>query len=1704
MKKRLLFSGLLACCFAPLLFSQTSYTDDFSGTLNETIWANYPGYSHSIVDEQLVIAASTRNTPSSNQSFRIDFSDAPIDIKDNPVLNFKIRLDKATKLDLWFNLGKIYATRLSVPETDFMVPMSLDLSMLGPDFDLTSLKYIDIWIGKETPGYSGQVYIDDFVVGDGAVAHANIGGIRVPTIYAGSTDNKIIFKDIDHAESITVSGADAYLENVRVSPIVPSTFSNIAYVTFDVKDGVSGTGEVTVTAVGAGDYADNPLTFDMDIVTNMAPEIDQPDAVELEVGQTRQIRISGISDGDEYLDQEVSISATSSNPSVIADGDISIEYSNGSPYATLNVLSSSAGIAEITVTVDDGQDANNTTSVVLSTESWNNLNLPPTIDGVSDQIPYADATDKTILLTGISDGNGGTQGLNFVLASSDQSVIEDASLSVTDVNIAEGTAILHYSPIAAGEAIISVTVADDAAGSDNPSKEVSTEIVVKPAGVYATGHDWSLCKDEGRWGGDSGIEVEAVQFDGGDALKVTCTDKWMWGALNFSFSDTSLNLSEHPYVSLEVYSEDVNTLHWLWFYDDWEVNNDGAHRNDFPDVTHDEGKARWAEAGKWTEIVFDFSGENEMSRNVNEEPVPINAKRIVRILYNFHDKESVWPLPPSFTGTFYIRNFKVGDKANAPDPFTTIDPVADQVSYVNPGAQTITVTGLSDGRDGLPDVSIESLNSGYVNPSLGTVQTDGTAEVSFDPGAAEGEAKIVLTVSAAGSQTVTDTFLIKTIAKDVGSASGVTIDMSERHQVMRGIGTYMNKNFDLYTREMGASAMRVGIISNQIEWSNDNNDPYVLNREGLDYSAFDWDAMRKMKEMGVETFILTSWSAPAWMKDNHDESWVRAGVVPWENAPNRTSPFYYDEWAEMFVAAYRMFEEEAGIKLAGFGIQNEPAFYEPYPSAILSPEEFAKMIVVLGKRLEEEGIDAKLYMPEQVFSQSNYSIAQYISAVIADPEADKYCEVVGVHGYASDGIGAGQPDFSAWATMYNQAQAGAYPKEMWMTETHKGYSDYSDAMWIAMAIYGGMEYGNMGLWTQWGIVGQHIINGEATQMLYTVGNYARFIKPGAVRVTSTSDNADLFSTAWVNDEEGRLSVVLINDSNAPISTVVNGTDVPDVFDIYLTTVNRQLDHMGTTTDGLVVVPPQSVMTLVATGNAAPTIDPVDDQMVAYNGGQQSVTLTGIDPVEGGQSIVSVVAESDNTILIPTPTVGTLQPDGSAALTFTPASGQSGTATISVTVTDDGPAFVSNATTMQFQVMVFDQYNNKPVVERINDQYVMEDAQGTIAVGVTSSDGDDGSQTLTGAAVTDNADLVTGLTYNNSTHEVEFSVAPDKHGEATITVTINDDGGSGANNGNQSATRDFKVYVASVNDAPSIDPIDNKDVGMNAAEQVISLTGLGMGDTFGDAQDLSLWATSSDATLITPPIVEYYGGATASLKFTPIRNKLGSVDVTVYVEDDGSLINGGVNLTTVTFTVNIVATDVNYAPSMTAIPDTTLILEDGALTIDIEGVDDGNDDEDQTITITATSENEGVVAAPTVNWVPSLGIGSIKLTPVAEGTSLITVTVKDDGGTEYGGVDTQEYTFTATVRSGVGFNDDLAGRIVVYPNPAVSEVTLEFNATEETSELTVTDLTGKIRIQKQVEVGMDQYRLDLGTLESGMYIIRIGSGEHTVRSTIIKQ
>jgi hypothetical protein len=89
-------------------------------------------------------------------------------------------------------------------------------------------------------------------------------------------------------------------------------------------------------------------------------------------------------------------------------------------------------------------------------------------------------------------------------------------------------------------------------------------------------------------------------------------------------------------------------------------------------------------------------------------------------------------------------------------------------------------------------------------------------------------------------------------------------------------------------------------------------------------------------------------------------------------------------------------------------------------------------------------------------------------------------------------------------------------------------------------------------------------------------------------------------------------------------------------------------------------------------NDAPALDPIADLKVIKNSGLQSVALRGISAGPGESQTLTVTATSSNPALIPTPVaVSYASPNPTGGLTFTPVANATGSATISVTVRDNG-------------------------------------------------------------------------------------------------------------------------------------------------------------------------------------------------------------------------------------------------------------------------------------------------------------------------------------------------------------------------------------------------------------------------------------------------
>jgi len=107
--------------------------------------------------------------------------------------------------------------------------------------------------------------------------------------------------------------------------------------------------------------------------------------------------------------------------------------------------------------------------------------------------------------------------------------------------------------------------------------------------------------------------------------------------------------------------------------------------------------------------------------------------------------------------------------------------------------------------------------------------------------------------------------------------------------------------------------------------------------------------------------------------------------------------------------------------------------------------------------------------------------------------------------------------------------------------------------------------------------------------------------------------------------------------------------------------------------------------------------------------------------------------------------------------------------------------------------------------------------------------------------------------------------------------------------------------------------------------------------------------------------------------------------------------------------------INQPPTLAATADTIYVVKDSPTqTVNLSGISAGP--ETQTVSITSTTSNPGLILNPSVSYTSPQTAGSLSFTPATSqtGTAVITITVKDDGGTLNGGNDTLVRTFTVIV------------------------------------------------------------------------------------------
>ena len=139
-----------------------------------------------------------------------------------------------------------------------------------------------------------------------------------------------------------------------------------------------------------------------------------------ENASAQTIALTGITDGSTNETQTLTITATSSNPSLIPNPTVNYTSPGATGTLTFEPAFDAHGTATITVTVNDGQAQSNLcTRTFLVTVSF--VNQPPTLDPIANVTMYENGGLQMITLTGISSGaTNENQKLRVTAASSNR------------------------------------------------------------------------------------------------------------------------------------------------------------------------------------------------------------------------------------------------------------------------------------------------------------------------------------------------------------------------------------------------------------------------------------------------------------------------------------------------------------------------------------------------------------------------------------------------------------------------------------------------------------------------------------------------------------------------------------------------------------------------------------------------------------------------------------------------------------------------------------------------------------------------------------------------------------------------------------------------------------------------------------------------------------------------------------------------------------------------------------------------------------------------------------------------------------------------------------------------------------------------------------------------------------------------------------
>ena len=388
----------------------------------------------------------------------------------------------------------------------------------------------------------------------------------------------------------------------------------------------------------------------------------------------------------------------------------------------------------------------------------------------------------------------------------------------------------------------------------------------------------------------------------------------------------------------------------------------------------------------------------------------------------------------------------------------------------------------------------------------------------------------------------------------------VNITPMNAHQSIDGFGAGIKrKTEDLYELEESLrnqieaycfEDLEVNMIRffvyHDLEPSNDNNDPYVLDESQLDWTRYDSDPNQSrtryvaealqnafsLSNNGFDHVIGNCNSAPGWLKTNGQHNNGGTLISGGES-----------EYSEFLIAFLQGMKSRYDIDVTAISPTNEPDYEVSYESMNTPPSQLASIILNLNERLTTAQLDhVKIISPEcfrvENTNNSAVSTTNYITDMFSSPEVVSAIDVVATHTYADSGHNAN----------WNSLKTASQNKPVWVTESAnlhstdqsmtdaanyikwmlKGFSEGGMTAYMMHLFYEEADSDGYSSLVAWDANGTIIL----PKRYHTFKHFSNLIKKGYRVIDSQTIEGDIIVGSFISPDQTKIILQLFNEGDS--------------------------------------------------------------------------------------------------------------------------------------------------------------------------------------------------------------------------------------------------------------------------------------------------------------------------------------------------------------------------------------------------------------------------------------------------------------------------------------------------------------------------------------------------------------------------------------------